>query len=355
MYRAFALLTCLVCLFAVSAPAQVSPPEQGSNIPPDAIQNDKDGKFELKHAWIQKAQDAREKRDQYIEERGFYRRGMMPAAQRNALAVTGTFQVPVFCVKFSNTGADPYPTSTLQTRLFDGPFAPRTLHEFYNEISYGDLNVTGSVYGWTTLPNVDTYYAGAGTCNGLCGTSRVRELIVSTLTANDGAIDFGQYDNDGPDGLPNSGDDDGIVDFAAFVHSEPGEECVGQTGNIWSHRSHLTSWSPNTFFTTNDTRTGGGFIIVDDYVIQPAYNCDGVSPIDIGVFCHEFGHAFGLPDLYDTDGGSEGVGNWCLMGGGSWNTPENPAHMGAWAKNQLGWSDVTVVSGVPTPFSISNV
>ena len=39
-----------------------------------------------------------------------------------------------------------------------------------------------------------------------------------------------------------------------------------------------------------------------DYVIQPAWNCAGPpSAIDIGVFAHEFGHAFGLPDLYDTN------------------------------------------------------
>ena len=29
--------------------------------------------------------------------------------------------------------------------------------------------------------------------------------------------DLGRYDNDGPDGLPNSGDDDGYVDFLFIV------------------------------------------------------------------------------------------------------------------------------------------
>ena len=28
---------------------------------------------------------------------------------------------------------------------------------------------------------------------------------------------------------------------------------------------------------------------------------------------HEFGHAFGLPDFYDTDSSSEGDGNWALV------------------------------------------
>ena len=35
---------------------------------------------------------------------------------------------------------------------------------------------------------------------------------------------------------------------------------------------------------------------------------------------HELGHLlFGFPDLYDPDGTSEGIGDWCLMSGGSWN------------------------------------
>src|SRR5262245_31954507 len=67
MYRAFVLLAFLICLgFAVSAPAQVSPPADGASIPPDAIRNDKSGKFELKHAWIAKAGAAREQREQFI-------------------------------------------------------------------------------------------------------------------------------------------------------------------------------------------------------------------------------------------------------------------------------------------------
>ena len=62
----------------------------------------------------------------------------------------------------------------------------------------------------------------------------------------------------------------------------------------------------------------------------------------IGVCAHELGHLlFGWPDLYDTDGSSEGVGNWCLMGGGSWNgNGDIPAHPSAWCKADQGWVSV---------------
>ncbi|HBK59214.1 MAG TPA: hypothetical protein DDZ84_00260 [Firmicutes bacterium] len=56
-----------------------------------------------------------------------------------------------------------------------------------------------------------------------------------------------------------------------------------------------------------------------------------MSPV--GIFAHEFGHALVLPDLYDYDGSSQGVGNWCLMAGGSWNwtdgSGDTPAQMSA--------------------------
>ena len=64
---------------------------------------------------------------------------------------------------------------------------------------------------------------------------------------------------------------------------------------------------------------------------------------DISVFCHEFGHMLGLPDLYarPEKPGSEGVWQWCAMsnqiGGG------RPQHFCAWCKEQLGWVKPTVI------------
>ena len=66
----------------------------------------------------------------------------------------------------------------------------------------------------------------------------------------------------------------------------------------------------------------------------------------IGVCAHELGHLlFGFPDLYDTDNTSEGIGNWCLMAGGSWNGGGDiPAHPSAWCKANQGWVTVQNVT-----------
>ena len=66
---------------------------------------------------------------------------------------------------------------------------------------------------------------------------------------------------------------------------------------------------------------------------------------DVGCFCHEIGHQLGLPDLYK-DGYSPIVGGWCLMGVGNHNNGgRTPAHLSAWCKIRLGWTNPTVING----------
>ena len=345
MLRVFLTLVLILGLGASASflRAQPMPPAPGVEIPPsirDAFTTKGNSPFEFQHAWIEKARIAKEKRERYIADRGFYKRDMMASHQQSQHAVSGTLRVPVFCVKYSDSPpGDPFPISQLQTKLFTGPFSPQTLTQYYNEISFGALNLTGTVYGWYTLPQPNAFYVGPPGCYGICEQTEVPQLVAQTIGANDLAVNFGQYDNDGPDGLPNSGDDDGYVDFVAIVQPEEGGECGDHT-NIWSHRSAITPG-----ITTNDARFGGGVIRVSDYVIQPIYNCSELTLIDIGVFCHEFGHALGLPDLYDPQQDTNAVGHWCLMGLGPWNTTSQPAHPGAWCRNELGWADLDVVSG----------
>ena len=289
--------------------------------------------------------------------------------QEGISEVSGTKSIPVLLVRFSNTtgdaGGDPlFAKSALQQKLFDGdPGHPgATIGSFYREMSYGRFKVTGSVYDWKQLSQQDTDYEGRdytdrnglpAHCNGLCETGRMGELITEALDRNRD-INWAQYDNDGPDDKANSGDDDGYVDFVAFAHAENGSECDRGT-NIWSHRSSLSRWIGSDYETRSPSAKGG-YIRIDDYTIQPAYGCNGTTPNDIGVFAHEFGHAFGLPDLYDTSGKGQGLGNWCLMSGGSWGgdgqSPDQPVQMSPWAKEVLGWVRPKDITGDLTPASI---
>jgi M6 family metalloprotease-like protein len=147
------------------------------------------------------------------------------------------------------------------------------------------------------------------------------------------------------------------------MHPTPGGECSSseRPNRIWSHRWNLYSsaffeggaWAqpvlddegyvtatPATPSAENDFP----FIRILDYTVQPVTNCSFTSPNTIGVFAHELGHGFGLPDLYGVGADHNGIGNWGLMGTGSWgcngSTPQLPCHMTAWSKSVLGWVDV---------------
>src|SRR5438552_11227987 len=41
--------------------------------------------------------------------------------------------------------------------------------------------------------------------------------------------------------------------------------------------------------------------------------------------------------LYSTDGSSEGIGEYGLMGSGNYTTGLSPSRMDAWSLNELGW------------------
>src|SRR5690606_39615492 len=96
------------------------------------------------------------------------------------------------------------------------------------------------------------------------------------------------------------------------------------------HTRFSRDWSSDVC--SSDLVSGQAVIIDGDYAIQPEVNGgSNQGPIiTIGVFAHEFGHIFGIPDLYDTDNSSEGLGNWCLMAGGSYRcngcTSHPPVH-----------------------------
>lgn len=288
-------------------------------------------------------------------------RGPTPSA-----AVSGTLVVPAVFFAYANTAAS-FMADTAQytTALFSSvpPGGnPYTLRTFYEQMSNNALSMTGKILGWVRLDSAEATYTGvAGTCNdprnpyhntncnGLFSPDAVARMQAGfrqALGRVDNQVDFGQFDNDGPDGVPNSGDDDGYVDMIMFAHPTKDGACGGfpdsndpSTNNhIWSHRYFLLQE-----YVTNDhsNKPGFGNIRVRDYFATSARGgstaCDITNIMPIGTAAHEFGHALGLPDLYDTQGPTEGSGEWGLMGSGNFTSPRSPSRMESWSLNELGW------------------
>jgi M6 family metalloprotease-like protein len=333
------LLLLTLCTAIAGTAAAVVAPKDGGTLPKAVRElNEKNRRaLPFMRAWAQKARGIRQQRESFVAVNGPQALSAISAAPQE-YAVTGTLEIPVLLCEFANRpGA--FDSLAVQNKLFDA--ASGTVTDYWDEVSYGLLNMTGTVYDWVTLANNDAYYEGLPGCNGTCSSAPLGELLFEVLSAKDGVVDFSQYDNDGPDGVPNTSDDDGFVDFVAIVHSEYGGECTSTTNNMWSHNaSYAGVHSSEQPYETDDPAAGGGFIKINEYTMQPLLNCppENANLNDIGVYCHEFGHAMGLPDLYDWNyGGGSGIGYWGIMGSGNWNMSDSPAHPCAWTRMQMGW------------------
>lgn len=317
--------------------------------------------YRNRRAWVNRAQAAKRARAEASARPGVQ---ALATPLSPGLAITGTMNVPVLVGYFgSGPGSSiPFTDAALETQLF-GSNPTGSVSDYYDEVSYGQFTIDGIVRPWFQVAQNNTFYA--GTSQGLTpGNARTGTFIEELLDANDASINFGLYDNDGPDGIPNSGDDDGFVDVLCVVQSLRGAEC-GLVNNIQSHAWRYSAW-PNSGgapYPTNDPRFGGGFIRVDDYNITSALSCitAPTTITEIGTLCHELGHGLGLPDLYGVNPangaptGDKGAGDWSLMATGNWNTPASPAHFDAWCKTELGWLVPSVVSWQPTLVDIPAV
>lgn len=284
-------------------------------------------------------------------------------------AVSGIQNVPALLFGYKNTSPaifTQFPPSDYQTLLFSStPLGsnPYTVRTFYEEMSNNLLSMQGQILGWVQLDSNEVFYTGtAGTCsgnpfgttscNGIFSTAAVLAMqngMRAALGRVDPATSFGQFDNDGLDGMPNSGDDDGYVDMIMFAHATRDGACGAPTGStnnhIWSHRFVLVNATQTDYqdYVTNDASLKAGFgnVRVSDYFMASGLggttSCDSTRIMPIGTAAHEFGHALGLPDLYDTGGDTEGIGQWGLMGSGNFTTPPSPSRMEAWSLNELGW------------------
>jgi M6 family metalloprotease-like protein len=228
---------------------------------------------------------------------------------------------------YSNT----YTRDNFQNMLF-GTWSSGSAKDYYAEVSYDSISMEGTVYptsgSWYTAANNRAYY---GYDNGFV---RAAELAKEAAQTADASINYADFDDN----------DDGEVDLYTVLHAGYGREESGSGDDIHSHSWSFTGAGIGAY-TTADPWPGhsGQYITVNAYTIDPersGYSNNGTM-VCIGVFCHEWGHSFGLPDLYSTTGEGNGLGNWTLMASGAWGgdgaSPWKPAHLDAWCKSDLGW------------------
>jgi len=178
-------------------------------------------------------------------------------------------------------------------------WGPRpSLSDYFTEISYGKFTYSqADVLGWYKINMTMDQYK-----------DDILEFAVKAITAVDKDFNFATYDTN----------NDGVItnDELTLVIVHPS---FGQ-GLHWETKDEVP--------TKDDVVVEGWFSILGEWV-------------EMGNFAHELGHDLGLPDLYDINYNSQGIGVYGLMSIGSYG---GPVHMTAWAKIQLGWLIPTVIT-----------
>ncbi len=245
------------------------------------------------------------------------RRVREAAADRAPLR--GTVRVVVVLAEFSDRSLEPGQAERFRDLFFSTGVVPTgSVTEYYTDVTGGLIEIAGEVVGPFTMPQTLEWYANGNFGIGKpSGEPRAQILAADAARAADSSVDFGPYDNDG----------NGFVDAFIVVHAGSGGEQTGDSGDIWSHK-----WVLEEEYAADAAKIFGYLTIPED--------------AKLGVSAHELGHLlFGFPDLYDIDGSSEGIGNWCLMAGGSWNGGgDTPAHPSAWCKVRQGWAGLTNIT-----------
>ena len=258
----------------------------------------------------------------------------------------GIFNLLAVAVQFSDRPAS-VAVTVFDNLLFAAP-GSGSVTDYYRQVSYAALTLVTvnapSSTGWVTATRPYNGSSGYVNADGLAGTAddygwgtyplNLQGIVSDVIPLIDPVINFAHYDNDG----------DGFVDSVIFIHAGPGAEITLSASDVWS-----AAWNMSVAGGPGPLVTQDG-VSVDNFTFDPEYI---LAPGDqtIGTYCHELGHTlFGLPDLYDPDGSSYGVGYWSLMGTGGWNGPlmfvpwigwisngASPAWPDAWSRMVMGF------------------
>jgi immune inhibitor A len=227
-------------------------------------------------------------------------RSRAPAARASWL---GSYKLVVIAAEFPDKLAS-RSINTINTTV------SVNMKDYYNEVSYDNFDISSTVVNssWFMMPHNITYYTEND-------KQKFDEFIIDAIDAADPYINFNDYRTTS-----------NRVELLTIVHAGADEASSGNPLDIWSHMSSI--WPSKS---------------ADSSVLTQYCTVSEFSRL--GTYAHEFGHLLGLPDLYDNDYSSNGIGRWGLMGAGSHlNGGNTPAHFSAWSKMKLGWLTPTVVS-----------
>ena len=196
-----------------------------------------------------------------------------------------------------------------------------SVSDYFYVMSQGTYTPQFDVVGPYKLNQPSLYY-------GKGENDNTYALVSDACKAADKDVDFSEYDADG----------DGMVDLVYIIYAGYPASMSGNPNDIWPK-------SGTGGFRTYDGKKVSRFGIHAELNFGLELNQkNGFLLSGIGLFCHEFSHTLGLPDLYPTVDASK-VDNqnpemWDLMDGGeyTYNGGYCPTPYSPWEMDAMGWA-----------------
>ena len=195
---------------------------------------------------------------------------------------------------------------------------------YFKDCSYGQFTPEFDVVGPVKLPKPQAIY-GEGIYD------RMDLLLPDVCEAVDDSVDFADYD----------ANNDGMVDLVYVIYAGHSANYNGnKETDIWP-KSGTVNIS-NTYDGKRIRRYG----VSNELAGKENKKKEKEKINGIGLFCHEFSHTLGLPDIYAyktpaEDQDNQGMEYWDLMDGGpSVNNGMIPPSYLAWEREVMGWMKI---------------
>ena len=250
---------------------------------------------------------------------------------------TGRVVIPVILVQFKDVqftvnspkqAFDQFFNGTTQHNLGNGnQHNYGSVAQYFAAMSSNAFTPVFKVYGPVTLDNDETYYGGTSSTGNDEKPQQVISDAIAKLQASDDAIaDATEFCNGGS-----------TIDCVYILYAGLGQNIGGANTTIWAKTGGCSQ--------TLLGKRIRWYSMASELSGLRATK-DSVAIAGIGVSCHEFSHALGLPDIYPSVGTSTGYAKdnqnmeyWDLMDGGeyTYNRGYCPTAYTAWEKEQLNW------------------
>ncbi len=209
---------------------------------------------------------------------------------------------------------DLYKRMANEENFNDGEGNVHSVHDFFYDQSYGNLDIEFDVVGPVTMSYGYAHYGGS--------MNYVYQMVTECCrSAEEQGIDFSQYDWDG----------DGEVDEVFILYAGYNSASYFEDEDlIWPHMGYLN----------NHAVTYDG-VKIDTYACSSELSAEGRNN-GIGAMCHEFSHCLGLPDAYDTTYSTDWfcMSFWSIMDSGCYNGDDAgylPAGYTSYERMYCGW------------------